>query len=70
MFTNETAARKFERDVVDSGWDYRWEQIPENYNSRRVSSREEDSSVMTLAGHTVSQTLIRARFSPDYTQNR
>ena len=70
MFTKESAARRFERDVVESAWDYRWEEIPERYDSKIVKSREDDTSVMTLAGHTVSQTLIRARFSPDYTQNR
>ena len=30
----------------------------------------DDTSSMTLAGHEVSTTLMRARFSPDYTGNR
>ena len=30
----------------------------------------DDSSVMTLAGHRVTTTLIRARFSPQYTGSR
>ena len=44
-------------------WDYRWQPVP-----RRVAASRDrmpgDTSVVTLRGHTVRQTLIRARFSP------
>ncbi len=49
------------RDVPRLGFDYRW-QAP-----RRLSVHPRDRSVTTYHGHAVLQTLIRAKFSPDYT---
>lgn len=49
-------------------WDYRWQCSPqENLKMMRM---EGDCSVLTLRGHSVLHTLVRARFSPDHTGKR
>ena len=50
-------------DVRRLGFDYRW-QAP-----RRLPGHPRDKSVTTYRGHAVLQTLIRAKFSPDYTNH-
>ncbi|GAA29243.2 DDB1- and CUL4-associated factor 11 [Clonorchis sinensis] len=50
-----------------ANWDYRVHSIPKTYTNPRhwhSGSSRGDQSVLTLRGHTVRYTLIRARFSP------
>jgi WD repeat-containing protein 23 len=49
-------------------WDYRWECSPPD--NLRASGVEGDCSILTLRGHSVLHTLVRARFSPDHTGKR
>jgi len=65
-FSSSSAIRQGRREVSRQRWDYRWERVPRSVAgcSRRV---EGDSSVVTYTGHTVLQTLVRARFSPKFT---
>ena len=51
-------------DVRRFAYDYRW-QAP----ARRLPSHPRDNSLTTYRGHAVLQTLIRAKFSPDYTNH-
>ncbi|KAL7058209.1 hypothetical protein AAHC03_017130 [Spirometra sp. Aus1] len=44
-------------------WDYRIHQVPQSYTKRPPNDRQ-SRSVLTLTGHTVRYTLIRAKFSP------
>lgn len=52
--------------VSRQNWDYRWQQVPRKVfrNRKKIPG---DSSLMTYRGHTVLSTLIRARFSPEFT---
>lgn len=52
--------------VARQDWDYRWQQVPRKVyrNRKRIAG---DSSLMTYRGHSVLNTLIRARFSPKFT---
>ncbi|XP_061777876.1 DDB1- and CUL4-associated factor 11 isoform X1 [Nerophis ophidion] len=60
--------------VIQQNWDYRWQQVPQRGGlsvSRRVKSLKRhklagDTSVMTYRGHGVLHTLIRCRFSPEF----
>jgi len=65
-FSSSSAIKQGRREVSRQRWDYRWERVPRSVAgcSRRV---EGDSSVVTYTGHTVLQTLVRARFSPKFT---
>ncbi|CAL8090529.1 unnamed protein product [Calicophoron daubneyi] len=50
-------------------WDYRYHAIPESYLRQRHASSgpcRGDQSILTLRGHTVRFSLIRARFSPKH----
>ncbi|XP_035286802.1 DDB1- and CUL4-associated factor 11-like isoform X2 [Anguilla rostrata] len=50
--------------VTQQTWDYRWQLVP-----RRALKRDKltgDTSVMTYRGHGVLHTLIRCRFSPEF----
>ncbi|KAG7271367.1 hypothetical protein CRUP_009389 [Coryphaenoides rupestris] len=51
--------------VTQQNWDYRWQQVPQRaLKSHRLTG---DTSVMTYRGHGVLHTLIRCRFSPEFT---
>jgi WD repeat-containing protein 23 len=67
-FSSDKAIESTKTAVGKQTWDYRWQCCPvENF---KTAPLEGDSSVMTLRGHSVIHTLIRARFSPDYTGKR
>ena len=57
-------AKKDRSEVRRFGYDYRW-QAP----ARRLPRHPKDNSVTTYRGHAVLQTLIRAKFSPGYTNH-
>lgn len=71
-FTSEDSAKQFERDAVNNGndWDYRYNFLPSKYADSKIVVQKGDTSIMTFAGHSVLQTLVRAKFSPSYTRNR
>ncbi|GJQ08255.1 hypothetical protein GpartN1_g46.t1 [Galdieria partita] len=46
-------------------WDYRWMDYPRPINAGRV--HEKDTSLRTFVGHQTLKTLIRCRFSPEFT---
>ncbi|KAJ8272906.1 hypothetical protein GJAV_G00094840 [Gymnothorax javanicus] len=50
--------------VSQQTWDYRWEQVP--HKALKRQKMEGDTSVMTYRGHGVKSTLIRCRFSPEF----
>ncbi|XP_026056864.1 DDB1- and CUL4-associated factor 11-like [Carassius auratus] len=50
--------------VAQQNWDYRWQQVPQRALKRHKLTG--DTSVMTYRGHGVLHTLIRCRFSPEY----
>uniref|UniRef100_A0A8C1ZG52 DDB1- and CUL4-associated factor 11 n=1 Tax=Cyprinus carpio TaxID=7962 RepID=A0A8C1ZG52_CYPCA len=50
--------------VTQQNWDYRWQQVPQRGVLRHKLSG--DTSVMTYRGHGVLHTLIRCRFSPEF----
>ncbi|KAJ8406980.1 hypothetical protein AAFF_G00292560 [Aldrovandia affinis] len=50
--------------VTQQNWDYRWQQVPQRALKRHKLTG--DTSVMTYRGHGVLHTLIRARFSPEF----
>lgn len=59
------ATRKSVRNQI---WDYRWQYTPVTiFKSQNLPG---DSSIMTLRGHSVLHTLVRAKFSPDHTGRR
>lgn len=71
------------KSVSVQKWDYRWQCCPpENYNSSPLPGTQTltcflltrvhsgDASVLTLRGHSVLHTLVRARFSPEHTGKR
>jgi len=75
-FSEERMAIKVQDSICDDQdrLDYRYEN-PRNlatrdYRRQVIKRNQDDTSSMTLAGHEVSTTLMRARFSPDYTGNR
>ncbi|KAJ3611881.1 hypothetical protein NHX12_021894 [Muraenolepis orangiensis] len=51
--------------VTQQNWDYRWQQVPQRALKRHKLTG--DTSVMTYRGHGVLHTLIRCRFSPEFT---
>uniref|UniRef100_A0A3Q3LBY5 Ddb1 and cul4 associated factor 11 n=1 Tax=Mastacembelus armatus TaxID=205130 RepID=A0A3Q3LBY5_9TELE len=50
--------------VTQQNWDYRWQQVPQRALKRHKLTG--DTSVMTYRGHGVLHTLIRCRFSPEF----
>ncbi|KAJ8337240.1 hypothetical protein SKAU_G00384600 [Synaphobranchus kaupii] len=50
--------------VTQQNWDYRWQQVPQRALKRHTLKG--DTSVMTYRGHGVLHTLIRCRFSPEF----
>jgi len=65
-FSNTNTIKQGRKEVSRQRWDYRWERVPRNLAGAKRKV-EGDSSVMTYTGHTVLQTLVRARFSPQFT---
>jgi WD repeat-containing protein 23 len=67
-FASNEAIEATKKSVSVQKWDYRWQCCPpENYNSSPLPG---DASVLTLRGHSVLHTLVRARFSPEHTGKR
>eukprot|EP00794_Sanderia_malayensis_P019187 gene19187-21109_t len=64
-FADKDSVRECRKVVSSTTWDYRWESAPRR--SRRLTCINGDPSIMTYRGHSVLQTLIRARFSPSHT---
>nr|CDJ94872.1 WD40 repeat domain containing protein [Haemonchus contortus] len=62
-FSNEEAARKTVNCVRQQSWDYRWQPAPRC----TLIPLKGDTSVITLRGHSVLHTLVRAKFSPSRT---
>ncbi|KAG7526849.1 DDB1-and CUL4-associated factor 11 [Solea senegalensis] len=50
--------------VTHQNWDYRWQQVPQRALKKHKLTG--DTSVMTYRGHGVLHTLIRCRFSPEF----
>uniref|UniRef100_A0A3Q3WDV5 DDB1- and CUL4-associated factor 11 n=1 Tax=Mola mola TaxID=94237 RepID=A0A3Q3WDV5_MOLML len=50
--------------VTQQNWDYRWQQVPQRALKKHKLTG--DTSVMTYRGHGVLHTLIRCRFSPEF----
>ncbi|CAM9803929.1 DDB1- and CUL4-associated factor 11 isoform X1 [Lampetra fluviatilis] len=50
--------------VTQQNWDYRWQQVPKR--ALKKHKLPGDTSVMTYRGHGVLHTLIRCRFSPEF----
>ncbi|KAI1731403.1 DDB1- and CUL4-associated factor 11 like protein [Ditylenchus destructor] len=67
-FGTETAVAYTKQACAGQTWDYRWQCSPmDNFTTESLNG---DCSVATIRGHSVLHTLIRARFSPDYTGKR
>lgn len=66
------SSRSAERVTIDTvrkrRWDYRYQHVPSFFRS--AGPLEVDGSVLTLRGHSVQHTLIRAKFSPERTGRR
>ncbi|KAK5976010.1 DDB1- and CUL4-associated factor 11 [Trichostrongylus colubriformis] len=62
-FSNEETVRKTVNCVRQQSWDYRWQPAP----PCSLSPLKGDTSVITLRGHSVLHTLVRAKFSPSRT---
>ncbi|VDN56555.1 unnamed protein product [Dracunculus medinensis] len=66
MFSPNSACAKALRSAVTNNFDYRYDLVP-NYKKER---QKDDTWLVEMRGHLLLHTLIRARFSPDYTGNR
>ncbi|KAJ8311310.1 hypothetical protein KUTeg_011138 [Tegillarca granosa] len=53
------------KTVAKQRWDYRWQKAPSYVT--KMKKLPGDSSLMTYIGHSIRHTLIRARFSPEFT---
>ncbi|KAK6010936.1 WD domain, G-beta repeat protein, partial [Ostertagia ostertagi] len=62
-FSNEETVRKTVNCVRQQSWDYRWQPAP----PCTLTPLKGDTSVITLRGHSVLHTLVRAKFSPSRT---
>ncbi|CAD5209744.1 unnamed protein product [Bursaphelenchus xylophilus] len=66
-----TASQAAVKNTLDSvqnqQWDYRYQRVP---NDMRREPMDGDCSVLTMRGHSVLHTLIRAKFSPESTGRR
>ncbi|KAK6041656.1 WD domain, G-beta repeat protein, partial [Cooperia oncophora] len=65
-FSNEETVRKTVNCVRQQSWDYRWQPAP----PCTLTPLKGDTSVITLRGHSVLHTLVRAKFSPARTGKR
>ncbi|XP_047139583.1 DDB1- and CUL4-associated factor 11 isoform X1 [Hydra vulgaris] len=64
-FSSENTIKEFRRLVANQSWDYRWEKAPRR--SLRHKGSLTNDAVMTYQGHSVLHTLLRAKFSPEFT---
>lgn len=67
-FSNQATIENARRAVAQQEWDYRWQRAPRR--SRRKNTVKGDSSLMTYRGHRVLHTLLRSRFSPQFTTDQ
>lgn len=67
QFSPSSYIQKNKKSLRHNSWDYRWEKVPKSVRKEWTKSNESDSSVMTYSGHAVLQTLVRCRFSPQFT---
>nr|XP_006811903.1 PREDICTED: DDB1- and CUL4-associated factor 11-like [Saccoglossus kowalevskii] len=67
-FSSSDCVEAARRAVAQQQWDYRWQTFPQS--ARRNRSIAGDPSLMTYRGHSVLQTLIRCRFSPEFTTSQ
>ncbi|XP_041376385.1 DDB1- and CUL4-associated factor 11-like [Gigantopelta aegis] len=65
VFSTKDAVEATKKAVSNQRWDYRWQQVPRKMS--RKSKMSGDTSVMTYKGHCVLHTLVRCRFSPQFT---
>ncbi|CAJ0593980.1 unnamed protein product [Cylicocyclus nassatus] len=65
-FSSEETVRKTINCVRQQSWDYRWQPAPPT----TCTPLKGDTSVLTLRGHSVLHTLVRAKFSPSRTGKR
>ncbi|CAI2310496.1 unnamed protein product [Caenorhabditis sp. 36 PRJEB53466] len=65
-FSNNVGVEATRSCVQSQRWDYRWQPAPPGL-CQPVNG---DTSVMTLRGHSVLHTLVRAKFSPERTGRR
>uniref|UniRef100_A0A914ELB6 Uncharacterized protein n=1 Tax=Acrobeloides nanus TaxID=290746 RepID=A0A914ELB6_9BILA len=67
-FSSEAGISSTKHAVSNQKWDYRWQCTPDSIF--KMTNLAGDSSLLTIRGHSVLNTLIRARFSPDHTGKR
>ncbi|WKX91506.1 hypothetical protein Q1695_009943 [Nippostrongylus brasiliensis] len=65
-FSSDDTVRKTVNCVRQQSWDYRWQPAP----PATYTPLKGDTSVITLRGHSVLHTLVRAKFSPARTGRR
>ncbi|XP_039264379.2 DDB1- and CUL4-associated factor 11-like [Styela clava] len=65
-FSSAGAQEAVKVAVARQAWDYRWQQVPRRQRNRKKTVAG-DTSIKTYHGHEVTNTLIRARFSPMHT---
>lgn len=56
--------------VRSQQWDYRYQKVPHESKEQFGKKLAGDCSVVTMRGHSVLHTLIRAKFSPENTGRR
>ncbi|KAI6182621.1 Transcription initiation factor IIE subunit alpha [Aphelenchoides bicaudatus] len=66
-FATEEGIESTRDSVRKQQWDYRWQTPEPNIKTLRMDG---DCSILTLRGHSVLHTLVRARFSPEHTGKR
>ncbi|XP_011670539.1 DDB1- and CUL4-associated factor 11 isoform X2 [Strongylocentrotus purpuratus] len=64
-FSPSNVVEASRRAVAQQHWDYRWQQAPRKCKRDRYIKG--DTSLMTYKGHSVLHTLLRCRFSPQFT---
>ncbi|KAK3576381.1 hypothetical protein CHS0354_018929 [Potamilus streckersoni] len=67
-FSTSEGIEATKKTVAKQRWDYRWQQVPRKLN--RKNKLQGDSSIMTYRGHSVLHTLIRCRFSPEFSTSQ
>lgn len=63
--SSKEAIEATRKTVAKQRWDYRWQRAPSYVT--KMKKLPGDSSLMTYIGHSIRHTLIRARFSPEFT---
>ncbi|CAD5206673.1 unnamed protein product [Bursaphelenchus okinawaensis] len=64
---SQTAVKNTLNSVQSQQWDYRYQRAPTEMNQELMDG---DCSVLTMKGHSVLHTLVRAKFSPESTGKR